>query len=90
MRCAHGGRLTAFLLSGLLAKPGDHVILPDVISKEPLGPVVRQDDVQWFNIVVNGCSSPWSMPKNSVSHLKISDEALGSPSRMSDARSAPR
>jgi general L-amino acid transport system substrate-binding protein len=34
-----------------LAKPGDHMILPDVISKEPLGPVVRQDDIQWFNIV---------------------------------------
>ena len=35
----------------LLSKPDDHVILPDVISKEPLGPAVRQDDVQWFNIV---------------------------------------
>ncbi|HYC17305.1 MAG TPA: amino acid ABC transporter substrate-binding protein [Pseudolabrys sp.] len=35
----------------LLSKPDDHVILPDVISKEPLGPVVRQGDPQWFNIV---------------------------------------
>jgi len=35
----------------LLSKPDDHVILPDVISKEPLGPVVRQGDTQWFNIV---------------------------------------
>ena len=34
-----------------LQKPGDSMILPDVISKEPLGPVVRQDDMQWFNIV---------------------------------------
>jgi general L-amino acid transport system substrate-binding protein len=34
-----------------LSKPDEHVILPDVISKEPLGPAVRQDDVQWFNIV---------------------------------------
>ena len=34
------------------SKPDDHVILPDVISKEPLGPVVRQkDDPQWLNIV---------------------------------------
>jgi general L-amino acid transport system substrate-binding protein len=40
-----------FAIRLLLAKPDDHVILPDVISKEPLGPVVRQDDVQWFNIV---------------------------------------
>jgi len=35
----------------LLAKPGDAIILPDVISKEPLGPVVRNDDVAWFNLV---------------------------------------
>jgi len=35
----------------LLSKPDDHVILPDVISKEPLGPVVRQDDMQWFTLV---------------------------------------
>jgi general L-amino acid transport system substrate-binding protein len=33
-----------------LAKPDDYVILPEVISKEPLGPVVRQGDEQWFNI----------------------------------------
>ncbi len=30
-----------------LAKPDEHVILPDVISKEPLGPAVRQGDEQW-------------------------------------------
>jgi general L-amino acid transport system substrate-binding protein len=34
-----------------LTKPDEHVILPDVISKEPLGPVVRQGDDQWFNVV---------------------------------------
>ena len=32
-------------------KPDDFVILPDVISKEPLGPVVRHGDDQWFDIV---------------------------------------
>ena len=40
-----------FALRSQFPKPGDHMILPDVISKEPLGPVVRQDDMQWFNIV---------------------------------------
>ncbi len=40
-----------FAIRLLLSKPDEHVILPDVISKEPLGPVVRQDDLQWFNIV---------------------------------------
>jgi general L-amino acid transport system substrate-binding protein len=34
-----------------LKKPNDHVILADVISKEPLGPVVRQGDDQWLNLV---------------------------------------
>jgi general L-amino acid transport system substrate-binding protein len=29
----------------------DAVILPDVISKEPLGPVTRSDDFAWFNVV---------------------------------------
>jgi general L-amino acid transport system substrate-binding protein len=35
----------------VLGNPGAHVILPDVISKEPLGPVVRQDDPAWADIV---------------------------------------
>src|SRR3977135_2360570 len=39
-----------------LAKPGDHVILPDVISKEPLAPVVRQRDGDWLRIVEGSAS----------------------------------
>lgn len=31
--------------------PSAHVILPDIISKEPLGPVVHEGDDQWFDIV---------------------------------------
>ncbi len=34
-----------------LANPADHMVLPEIISKEPLGPVVRQGDDQFFNIV---------------------------------------
>lgn len=34
-----------------LADPSSAMVLPEVISKEPLGPVVRQGDDQWFNIV---------------------------------------
>lgn len=33
-----------------LSKPNDHIILPEIISKEPLGPVVRQGDNQWSDI----------------------------------------
>jgi general L-amino acid transport system substrate-binding protein len=36
---------------GKLTNPDAHVVLPEIISKEPLGPVVRQGDDQWFNIV---------------------------------------
>jgi general L-amino acid transport system substrate-binding protein len=34
-----------------LAKPDDHIVLPEIISKEPLGPLVRQGDDAWFNVV---------------------------------------
>jgi len=44
--------------SGLVAlratrapKPDDHLILPELISKEPLGPAVRHGDDRWFDIV---------------------------------------
>ncbi len=33
------------------ANPDEHVVLPEIISKEPLGPVVRQGDDAWFNVV---------------------------------------
>ncbi len=34
-----------------LANANDHIILPEIISKEPLGPVVRQGDDKWFTVV---------------------------------------
>jgi len=44
--------------SGLIAlratrapKPDDHLILPEIISKEPLGPAVRHGDDRWFDVV---------------------------------------
>lgn len=53
------GRCDAFTTdsSGLYAErvklvnPDDNMVLPEIISKEPLGPVVRQGDDQWFNLV---------------------------------------
>ena len=45
-------------VSGLVAirasrapNPADHVILPEIISKEPLGPAVRHGDDRWFDVV---------------------------------------
>jgi general L-amino acid transport system substrate-binding protein len=34
-----------------LSNSNDHVILPEVVSKEPLGPLVRHGDDQWFDVV---------------------------------------
>ncbi|MEH6822502.1 MAG: amino acid ABC transporter substrate-binding protein [Motiliproteus sp.] len=56
-----------------LADPGSAIVLPEVISKEPLGPVVRQGDDQWFNIV------KWSL------NAMINAEELGLNSANIDA-----
>ncbi|KAF0230766.1 MAG: proteinral L-amino acid transport system substrate-binding [Beijerinckiaceae bacterium] len=53
------GRCDAFTTdaSGLyserlrLTAPDDHIVLPEIISKEPLGPATRHGDNQWFDIV---------------------------------------
>ncbi|AWN49426.1 amino acid ABC transporter substrate-binding protein [Methylobacterium terrae] len=53
------GRCDAFTTdaSGLYAErlrasaPDDNIVLPEIISKEPLAPAVRQGDAQWFDIV---------------------------------------
>ncbi len=41
-------------LAGIRAvapNPADHMLLPEIISKEPLAPVVRHGDDQWYDIV---------------------------------------
>ncbi len=35
----------------ILSDPNAHMILPEVISKEPFGPVIRQGDSQWADVV---------------------------------------
>ena len=61
-----------------LSKPDDHVVLPEVISKEPLGPVVRHGDDQWLDIVkwslyamLNG--EELGINSGNVASLKTSD-----------------
>ncbi len=41
----------ASIRTQLASSPDDYVILPEAISKEPLGPAVRQGDAEWFDIV---------------------------------------
>ncbi len=35
---------------GKLSQPNAHIVLPEIISKEPLGPVVRHGDSRWADI----------------------------------------
>ncbi|WP_395673578.1 amino acid ABC transporter substrate-binding protein [Phenylobacterium sp.] len=61
-----------------LNNPNGHMILPEVISKEPLGPVVRSADPAWSDIV------RWTV------HAMVLGEEFGLTSRTVDeARSAP-
>ena len=45
----HGMKFTPITFG--LSAPEDHMVLPEVISKEPLGPLVRKGDDEWFSIV---------------------------------------
>jgi general L-amino acid transport system substrate-binding protein len=41
----------AAIRAAFAPKPDDYMILPEIISKEPLGPAVRHGDDQWFDLV---------------------------------------
>jgi general L-amino acid transport system substrate-binding protein len=59
VKAYESGRCDAFTTdaSGLyaerltLSSPADHIVLPEIISKEPLGPVVRHADDNWLDVV---------------------------------------
>jgi general L-amino acid transport system substrate-binding protein len=59
VKAYEAGRCDAFTTdaSGLyserlrMARADDHMVLPEVISKEPLGPSVRHGDDQWLDVV---------------------------------------
>ena len=57
----------------LLKKPDDHMVLPEVISKEPLGPLVRHGDDQWADI------ARWTL------NAMITAEELGVTSKNADS-----
>jgi general L-amino acid transport system substrate-binding protein len=61
-----------------VTNPDDHVILPEIISKEPLGPVVRHGDDQWFDIVKWTLFAMIDAEELSISQ-KTLDEAMKSP-----------
>src|SRR5215467_14335570 len=56
--------------------PNEHIILPEIISKEPLGPAVRHGDDQWFDIVKWILFAMVDAEELAISS-KTLDEALG-------------
>lgn len=59
----------------VLANPDDHVILDVTMSKEPLGPMVRQGDDQWFDIVQWAIFATISAEELGVTSTNVADMA---------------
>ncbi len=73
-----GSQLAALRIG--LQDPAGAVILPEVISKEPLGPVVRQGDDQWFNIVKWSLNAMIEAEEQGVNSRNASNKAaVGNP-----------
>jgi len=70
--------------SGLVAlratratNPDDHLILPEIISKEPLGPAVRHGDDRWFDIVKWSLYAMIEAEELGLSRANIDQQAKG-------------
>ncbi|HEX7749482.1 MAG TPA: transporter substrate-binding domain-containing protein, partial [Bordetella sp.] len=57
-----------------LANPDQYVILPENFSKEPLGPMVRQGDEQWFNVVRWTLNAMLEAEEYGVTSKNVDDE----------------
>lgn len=56
-----------------LSDPDEHIIIPEIISKEPLGPVVREGDDQWFNITRWSLMAVLNAEELGVTSINIDD-----------------
>jgi general L-amino acid transport system substrate-binding protein len=69
-------------LAGLrttLTTPGDHVILPETMSKEPLGPVWAHGDQQWGDLVRWVVYSLIIAEEKGITQVNVADIAAGDP-----------
>ena len=74
-----------------LKNPDDHIILPEIISKEPLGPVVRHGDSQWGDIVRWTLYAMIEAEEKGITSANVDDmKARRRPTRASAACSARR
>ena len=60
-----------------LKNPGEHLILPEVISKEPLGPAVRHGDNQWADIVRWSLYALTQAEELGVSQVNVDQQKVG-------------
>ncbi len=55
--------------------PDDHVVLPEVISKEPLGPLVREGDPEWGDVVRWTLNALIAAEEYGVTSANVADQA---------------
>ncbi len=60
-----------------LTNPGEHSVLPEIISKEPLGPVVRHGDDQWLDIVKWSLNAMINAEEMGVTSANVDDMRNG-------------
>ena len=57
--------------------PGNHVILPEIISKEPLGPLVRHGDNEWGDVVRWTLNALVGAEELSITSANLAEKAAG-------------
>lgn len=61
----------------MLRKPDEAVVLPDIVSKEPLGPMVRSDDDHWYKVVLWTLYAMISAEEYGVTSTNVEEMARG-------------
>jgi general L-amino acid transport system substrate-binding protein len=62
----------------LLSSPDDHIVLPEVISKEPLGPATRKGDADWTGLVRWTLFGLINAEERGISSLSLAADSPGS------------
>jgi general L-amino acid transport system substrate-binding protein len=65
-------------IATVMHDPDDQIVLPDIISKEPLGPAVRQGDDQWYEIVKWTLNALIEAEEQGITQANV-EEKLASP-----------
>jgi general L-amino acid transport system substrate-binding protein len=85
-RCdaAMGQTANLYALRATLRNPDEHIVLPELISKEPMGPVTRGNDPQWSKAVRFIVNALQAAEEYGVTQANV--EAMASSSNDSEVR----